>query len=204
MSTFKSSFSPNELIPTLGLSIQGIYKFMSTNNIEATKVNRRNYIPSTGVRRILELRHFVYPYKNISFQIVKGGTGKTSLAFSLAVRASQYGAKVLAIDFDQQANLTQSLNIDARENPVWLNIFRDRVSVSESIINVTESLSLIPSNMNNSRLDVELTHRNVNLKDHIRDKLSKVRENYDLVVMDCPPAINKINPSIDKTSQILL
>ena len=108
---------------------------------------------------------FKYPNAIISFQIVKGGVGKTSLSFCLAVRASHYGARVLAIDLDQQGNLTRSFNVEASDKPVWLNLFRDKVPVENAIVELSDNLHLIPSNLNNSRLDTELTQSSTNLKD---------------------------------------
>ena len=101
---FGSSITPSELTGTLGgMTIQGVYKALRSLQIptEATST-RRKLIPSRGIRKLFEERGFIYPKQNISFQIVKGGTGKTSLSYSLAVRAYQYGARVLCIDFDQQ------------------------------------------------------------------------------------------------------
>lgn len=193
--TLFGSITPMELTDTLGgITIQGVYKALRSLQIPTESTStRRKLIPPSGVRKLFEERGFTYPCQNLSFQIVKGGTGKTSLSYSLAVRAHQYGARVLCIDFDQQGNLTRSFNVEAREQPVWLNVFRDRLSASKAIITITDGLHLIPSNLNNSRLDVELTGTASNLKDMIRDKLAPVRDQYDLVIMDCPPAINKIN-----------
>lgn len=189
------SITPVELTDTLGgMTIQGVYKALRSLQIPTeTTSTRRKLIPSYGVRKLFEERGFSYPCQNLSFQIVKGGTGKTSLSYSLAVRAYQYGARVLCIDFDQQGNLTRSFNVEARDQPVWLNIFRDRLNASEAVVKVADGLHIIPSNLNNSRLDVELTGTASNLKDMIRDKLAPIRSQYDLVIMDCPPAINKIN-----------
>ncbi|WP_274383123.1 ParA family protein [Piscirickettsia salmonis] len=70
---------------------------------------------------------------------------------------------------------------------------RDNTSIEDAIVSVNEMIDIIPSNLNNSRLDIELTQSASNLKDMIRDMLKSVRNNYDLVIIDCPPAINKIN-----------
>ena len=178
---------------------------MKNYNIDTitTKSNRK-LVPSTGVRKLFEYRDFKYPKLNLSFQIVKGGVGKTSLSFSLAVRANHYGTRVLLIDFDQQGNLTRSFNIEDRERAVWLNIIRDNVKTKDAIVNIYPGLDLIPSNLNNSRLDVELTQSSSNLKDMIRDNISSIRDDYDLVIMDCPPAINKINTAATCASDLII
>jgi chromosome partitioning protein len=169
-----------------------------------TELQNPKIATASSLRKLFEDRGFHYPNQNVSFQVVKGGTGKTSLSYSLAIRACHYGARVLCIDFDQQGNLTRSFNVQARDKFVWLNIFRDRVDISSAIVNIAEGLDLIPSNLNNSRLDVELNGVASNLRDMIRDKLEPIRKNYDLVIMDCPPAINKINTAITCASDLVL
>lgn len=205
MKLIKNSITPVELTECLGnITIQGVYKALKTQNIQILTENHRKFISSFGVRSLLTQRGFNYPKLNISFQIVKGGTGKTTLSFALAVRASHYGAKILIIDLDQQSNLTRSFNIEARENPVWLNIIRDKININNAIITISDSLHIIPSNLNNSRLDVELSQSNPNLRDMIRDRLHTVRDNYDIVIMDCPPAINKINTTATCASDLIV
>ena len=202
----ESYLKPADLREILGnISVQGVYKILKTHGIESfSSPNKRKKIPSLEIRRLLEERGFKYPKKNISFQIVKGGVGKTSLSYALGLRSSHYGARVLLIDFDQQGNLTRSFNIDSRDRPVWLNVIRDNVSVESSLVSISDTLSLLPSSLNNSRLDTELSHSNPNLRDIIKDKLSPIRDRFDLVIFDCPPAINKINLSATCASDIIV
>ncbi len=206
MEPFKTTLTPADLVDCLGgITVQGVYKALKSHDIlTETANNGRKLVSTIGVRKLFEERGFTYPNINVSFQIVKGGVGKTSLSFCLAVRASHYGAKVLVIDLDQQGNLTRSFNIEAREKPVWLNLFRDNVSVEKAVIKLTDNLHFIPSNLNNSRLDVELTQSTYNLRDIIRDIISPIRDNYDLVIIDCPPAINKINTAVTCASDIVV
>jgi chromosome partitioning protein len=203
---FKASITPIELADCLGgITVQGVYKALKVHEIQTEIANnRRKYIPSAGVRKLFEERGFTYPNLNISFQIVKGGVGKTSLSFSLAVRASHYGARVLAIDLDQQGNLTRSFNVEARDIPVWINIIRDNVSAKKSLVKISNNLDFLPSNLNNSRLDIELAQSASNLKDMIKDTISPIRNQYDLVIIDCPPAINKINTAVTCASDIVI
>jgi chromosome partitioning protein len=206
MEQFNNTITPLELADCLGgITVQGVYKALKSHNIPTqTTNNRRKIIPSQGIRKLFEERGFQYPKTIISFQIVKGGVGKTSLSFCLAVRASHYGARVLAIDLDQQGNMTRSFNVEARDKPVWLNLFRDKVPAENAIIKLSDSLHVIPSNLNNSRLDTELTQASTNLKDMIRDAIAPIRHNYDLIIIDCPPAINKINAAATCASDIVI
>lgn len=205
MEPFYSTISVLELADCLGgITVQGVYKALKTHNIPRQINNRRRLIPAHGIRKLFEDRGFQYPKNIISFQIVKGGVGKTSLSFCLAVRASHYGARILAIDLDQQGNLTRSLNVEARDKPVWLNLFRDKVPVEDAIIKLSDNLHLIPSNLNNSRLEVEIIGSQVNLKELIKDILAPIRNNYDLIILDCPPAINNINAAATCASDIVI
>ena len=197
MSEISSCITPLEIQDLLGgITVHGVYKVLKNFGIETeTTTSRRKKILPLGMRKLLEGKGFVYPKKNISFQIVKGGVGKTSLSYALGLRASQYGAKVLLIDLDQQGNLTRSVNVDARNKHVWLNVIRDKAPIQDAVIPVSDTLHIIASNLNNSRLDVELTQTSPNLRDMIKDHLAPIRDNYDLVIFDCPPAINRINLS---------
>lgn len=198
--------TPAELSIILGgMTVHGVYKALKSIGIEPLLTHsRRKKITPIDTRRLLMERGFRYPNLNISFQIVKGGVGKTSLSYALGLRASHYGVKVLLVDLDQQGNLTRSFKVAARDNPVWLNIFRDNVPAKDALIRLNETLHLIPSNLNNSRLDLELAQSGANLKDMITDKLSSIRAHYDLVIFDCPPAINKINLSATCASDLVI
>jgi chromosome partitioning protein len=206
MISLNGCLTPIELADLLGgITVHGVYKALKTHAIDQIQIeaNRKKILPE-GVRRLLIERGFEYPRLNISFQIVKGGVGKTSLSYGLGLRASHYGARVLLIDLDQQANLTKSLQVQAREVPVWINVIRDRVDIKDSIIELSSTLHLLPSNLNNSKLDVELTQSTQNLREMVIDKLSSIRDNYDLVIFDCPPAINKINLTATCASDIVI
>jgi chromosome partitioning protein len=197
MDTINWGVSPTDLSTALGgMTLQGVYRILKQHNFKANTGTRR-LVKFNEVRDILSSRSFEYPNKNYSFQIVKGGAGKTSLSSNFALRASQYGAKVLAIDFDQQGNFTSTFGINTKDRPVFINLFRKEVTVEESIVAVNDALHIIPSSLDNSRLDVELTQRpSLNIRDLIKDILEPVRNKYDIIVMDCPPAINRINVAV--------
>lgn len=195
----------NELSDSIGITVQGVYRILAARDIKSHAPTKKRIISATNIRSILTDRGFKYPKLNISTQVVKGGAGKTTIAFNLASRAAYYGVRILAIDFDQQGNLTRSFNVDSQNRPVWVNIFRKEKNITEAIVSVNEYLDLIPSNLNNSRLDTEMIQNaNTNLKDMLNDILSPVRDKYDLVIMDCPPSINRVNAAVTCASDLVI
>lgn len=131
--------------------------------------------------------------KIIVFQILKGGTGKTSLAFELAIRASLYGAKVLCIDLDQQANLTTALNQDAHAQtvPVLVDCLNEGYSLPESIIKAHPGIDLIPSRIENSLLDEIIRNKKFALEKIYRQPFQALKRLYDLIIIDCPPTLGQ-------------
>jgi chromosome partitioning protein len=112
---------------------------------------------------------------------------------------------VLLIDFDQQGNASRCFDIETRESPVFLNLFRNEVKVTDTIIAINEFLHIIPSNLNNSRLDFEMSQKtSLNMKEIIKNIISPIRNNYDLIIMDCPPAINRVNATVTCASDLVV
>jgi chromosome partitioning protein len=73
-----SRLAPLELTPIFGVSLQAIHKQMKKLEIRTSIVKSKSYLGSESTRKIFEDRGFRYPRKIVSFQIVKGGTGKTT------------------------------------------------------------------------------------------------------------------------------
>ncbi|MBK2124012.1 ParA family protein, partial [Fangia hongkongensis] len=179
-----------------GLSPQAIYKMLKAKELESIMISpRKKVIPPESVRTILIDKGFKYQKQILAFDMIKGGVGKTTLSSTVAARASHYGCKTLIIDFDLQGNLSRSFELPNKTYKIWIDIVKDNVDVNETIINVSPYLDIIPSNLNNSRLDIEMQHASTNIKDHVKDILDNVIDNYDLIIIDCPPAINKVSAS---------
>lgn len=198
--------TPNDLLNSVShiTTLHGIHKVLKEKKIPTLKNGTKIQVPSESSRLFFEGRGFNYPQLNISFHIIKGGVGKSSLASAFAVRANMYGARVLCVDFDQQGNLTRSFGIDGRERLVWLHILRNQCKIHEAIIPITKTLHLIPSSMNNSKLDIEFANNPVNLRDMIRDSLNEIRSVYDLVIFDCPPSLNKVTAATTCASNLVI
>lgn len=156
------------------------------------------------VREILKAENYQYPHKTISFQMLKGGVAKTSSALNIGLRAAQYGAKVLFIDLDQQANLSFALGIEDENLPVWLNIVEKNKTIDECVISIEPSVDLIPSGLDNSILDRTLLNSNRNWAQAVKQPLEKIKHRYDLIIIDTAPALSAINTAVAVASDEII
>ena len=129
--------------------------------------------------------------KAIAFQIVKGGTGKTSLASAFAIRANLYGLKVLCIDLDQQGNLTHTFNINAENYPVMVDILAEGYSYEQSITKVYPGLYLLASRIENALIDDVIKLKKLPLEIVFKEYFTELKKQYDLIVIDCPPNLGQ-------------
>lgn len=170
----------------MGVNIQNIHKHIKTKNLESFKSQNRVFFGFETARSIFALP---IDKKIISFQIVKGGTGKTSLAFSFAIRANLYGARVLCIDLDQQGNLSHAFAVDAGNVPVMIDVIKDNANFSDGILNISPGLDIFPSRIENAVLDNALMLGRFALDKVYSNLLKPIIDNYDVIIFDCPPAL---------------
>ncbi len=121
----------------------------------------------------------------------KGGVGKTTTSINLSASLAKLKKKVLVIDMDPQGNTTSGLGVDKDnvENSIY-DLLLGECKIEDSIIkDVYENLSVIPSNINLTAAEIELI--GVEEKEFILKKaLDQVKDQYDFVLIDCPPSLN--------------
>jgi chromosome partitioning protein len=141
------------------------------------------------MRALLDRRGFRFPTKNIIFHCLKGGASKTTLAYNSAFRIAQLGARVLLVDLDKQANATQSFE-RRPERGVFVDAVTGRKPIEDLILEIHPHLSLVPSSLENARLETELIHRRKNPRTYYRNLFAPVRDRYDILVFDLPPDLS--------------
>ena len=137
--------------------------------------------------------------KVICFMNNKGGVAKTMSAFNVGILWASIGKKVLFIDLDSQANLTGMLAADdARyELKKWENTIEDAFMLGPKLNPLPilpsryENVDFVPADLRLSNFDVDTA--TISLKVYLlKDLVAPVKDNYDYIVIDCPPALGGI------------
>lgn len=123
----------------------------------------------------------------------KGGVGKTTTAINLSSSLSFLGKRSLLIDTDTQGNTTSGLGFDKNEIEFTVyEVLTGQCNLRDAIIHTElENLDMIGSNINLAGASVEL----VNVSDReriLKNALKEVEDEYDYILIDCPPALGLI------------
>ena len=119
----------------------------------------------------------------ISVLSQKGGTGKTTAVRTLTDVFRRVGLSVLAVDLDPQGNLSDYLDVDPDAEPTIGDVLAGRATAAQAIHN-----GIIPANLGLAEAELALggkMGRELTLKKALRE----VAGDYDLVIIDCPPAL---------------
>ena len=135
----------------------------------------------------------------------KGGVGKTTTSINLSACLAALGKKVLSIDMDPQGNMTSGLGIDKNgvEYTIY-NLLLGEVEIEDIICkDAIENLDVVPSNVDLSAAEIELI--GVTEKEFIVYKeVEKIRDNYDFIIIDCPPSLNTLTINAMTTADSVL
>ena len=122
----------------------------------------------------------------------KGGVGKTTTAVNLSTSLAKKGKKVMLIDGDPQGNATSGLGIEKEfENSLYDVLVNDidiMTTIKDSCI---KTLKVCPSNMDLAGAEVELVSQ-MSREFRLKEKLDPIRDNFDYIIIDCPPSLGLI------------
>lgn len=120
----------------------------------------------------------------------KGGVGKTTTGINLAHSLAKYGQRVLLVDLDPQGNASSGSGIDrdAQQHTVY-EVLMDPSVIDHSVLITSVGYDMVASNRELSGALIELVnsqHREFRL----REALHTIRDQYDYILIDCPPALD--------------
>ena len=199
--TLSPKILASEAAGILGTTVQNIHKKIKEKQIKTNKSKNRVYFNHEASKDI-----FNYSWKPTiySFQLVKGGVGKTVLSYMFAVQSALLGAKVALIELDQQANLTRSCGINAKKLPVMIDIINEKLNLEDCLVDVIPGLSLLPSRVDNALLDNVLLLGKYPLDKVFISIISKLKFIFDVIIIDCPPSIGAAVTAAALSSDIIV
>ena len=132
----------------------------------------------------------------ISLVNQKGGVGKTTTSINLAASLGKLGKKTLIIDLDPQGNTTTGLGVNKGEIKASIyDVLNGEANIKKAIKKTSfDLLSIIPATINLAGIDYELLEKGhndseFNKNEQLRNALNEVRDNYDYIIIDCPPSL---------------
>ena len=133
--------------------------------------------------------------KIIAIMNQKGGVGKTTTTVNLgAILAQEYRRRILLVDLDPQANMSDHLGLDpnSTDDSIY-NVLIDGAD-PRTVIRRVHGLEALPANLDLSGAEIELAGME-GRNSRLRDALSGLRDQYDYILLDCPPSLGILTVS---------
>ncbi len=196
------SYLSHEFATALGITKKTLLQYEQEAKLpkakrkQRGKISYRYYTPEDllQARQSLGLPPLLASSRCQLFMNLKGGVGKTVLAYNYSAAVAKFGLKVLLIDIDAQAHATTYAGLQPEKSKFTLyNVLLEEVPVDLAIQRTSlPTLDIIASNLNLSPLELSLFNRNAR-EYRLQRVIAPLRDKYDLIVIDAPPNLSLLN-----------
>ncbi|CRH20272.1 ParA family protein [Carnobacterium maltaromaticum] len=141
----------------------------------------------------------------ISVANQKGGVGKTTTTVNLGACLAYYGKKILLVDIDAQGNATSGLGVRKAdvEKDIY-DILVNETPVAEVVLETSrENLWIVPATIQLAGAEIELTTQMAR-ESRLKQALAKVSDDYDYILIDCPPSLGHLTINAFTASDSIL
>ena len=142
--------------------------------------------------------------KVIAIANQKGGVGKTTTAINVSSILAKKGKKVILIDGDPQGNATSGLGVDKNVEFSLYDVLINEIDINLTLQNTcVKNLKLCPSNVNLAGAEAELVNL-MSREQRLKEKLDEIKDEYDYIIIDCPPSLGLVTLNIFTASDSIL
>lgn len=189
-----SLLSTQEVADRLNVDIKTVRRYIKAGKLKASRIGRDYRILSSSLNTLVTDPEGKTNASKVAIVTAvvnqKGGVGKTTTTFNLGVALSRRGRRVLLVDLDPQAALSTSAGIPVAHlsMSVYQALLDDSVDPKAIVVHTSSGVDVMPATIDLAAAEVELI--NITLRELVlKDVLSKLVNQYDHILIDCPPSL---------------
>jgi chromosome partitioning protein len=188
----------------LNVHVNTIHRWIKSGKLPTSKIGREHRIPRESIEN--RIQKASAGTRVIAVANQKGGVAKTTTTLNLAAALSQLKQRVLVVDLDPQGGCAVSLSIstDSLNKTVYNVLMRDTVGFADVIMKTRHGFDLAPANIDLAGAEIELKQL-LAAEQVLRRKLEGVSDDYDVILLDCPPSLGMLTiNALTATHELLI